>query len=125
MNITEFMKYIDLIPGSEWCEIEYRARRKTPLVKVLSEDFWNENDVPEEMKNDVPEEMKTIEVTVEESCGGEGMGDEFWLVLRVHLDEDHLIRKDGWYASYDGGYYDGDLNEVEAREVTRTEYFII
>lgn len=124
MNITEFMKYIDLIPGSEWYEIEDRARRKTPLVKVLSEDFWNENDVPEEMKNDVPEEMKTIEVTVEESCS-EGVGDEMWLVLRVHLGDDHLIRKDGWSSSYDDGYYDGDLNEVEAREVTRTEYFVI
>lgn len=51
--------------------------------------------------------------------GGEGQGDDYWVVFKVG---DQYFRQDGWYASHDGGYLDGELYEVEPVEVTRTEY---
>lgn len=70
-------------------------------------------------------EGKSIEVpglgTLEyvEDYGGEGQGDDYWVVFKVG---NQLFRKDGWYASYDGGELDGELYEVEAVQVQRTEY---
>lgn len=51
--------------------------------------------------------------------GGEGQGDSLWVVFRVG---DQLFRKSGYYNSWDGGYFDGDLEEVEPYEVTVTRY---
>lgn len=51
--------------------------------------------------------------------GGEGQGDEFWVVIKLG---DQLFKKDGWYASHDGGYLDGDLREVHVVERTVTFY---
>lgn len=54
-----------------------------------------------------------------EEFGGEGQGDDYWVVFKVG---DQFFKKNGWYASYDGGELDGDLHEVFPTEVTRTEY---
>lgn len=43
--------------------------------------------------------------------GGEGQGDDLWIVFKVG---DQLFRKDGYYASYGESDYDGDLREVRA-----------
>lgn len=51
--------------------------------------------------------------------GGEGQGDDRWVVFKVGTQ---LFRKNGYYQSHDGTYWDGDLYEVEPREVVRTEY---
>lgn len=53
-----------------------------------------------------------------ESFGGEGQGDQYWLIFSLG---DQLFKLDGWYASFDGGYYERIL-EVEAKEVTKTVY---
>lgn len=51
------------------------------------------------------------------SYGGEGEGDQYWLVLSVSDGETtRYFRKDGYYASYDGGYLDGDTSEVKPQE---------
>lgn len=52
--------------------------------------------------------------------GGEGQGDDYWTVFRIG---DRYFRMDGWYSSYEGHEYDGELDEVYPKEVTRTEYF--
>lgn len=59
-------------------------------------------------------------VSVVESFGGEGKGDEAWVVILV-VDEagrTHWYRKDGWYASYSGVDFDGEFREV--RPTTKT-----
>jgi hypothetical protein len=47
--------------------------------------------------------------------GGEGQGDGYWFVVKiVDGDVERLFRKDGYWQSYEGGEYDGDLREVKA-----------
>lgn len=56
------------------------------------------------------------------SYGGEGQGDEYWFVLRVVSPDgtERYFRMGGYYQSYSGGEYDGELREVKpvVREVT-------
>ncbi len=60
---------------------------------------------------------------VEASYGGEGQGDEYWLVISVSDGETtRYFRRDGWYASYDGGYLDGESYEVKPQEKMITVY---
>lgn len=54
-----------------------------------------------------------------ENFGGEGQGDDRWVVFEVN---GRLYEKDGYYASYDGTTWDGDLYEVKPVEVTVTKY---
>lgn len=47
-------------------------------------------------------------VKVVDSYGGEGQGDEFWVVVSVSKEGEvtRYVKNVGWYASYDGGYFD-------------------
>jgi hypothetical protein len=57
------------------------------------------------------------------SYGGEGGGDQYWMVISVSDGETtRYFRKDGWYASYDGGYLDGETYEVTPKERTVVFY---
>lgn len=57
-----------------------------------------------------------------DSYGGEGMGDEYWSVVRFTKNgESALVKFDGWYASYNGAEYE-EWFFVEAREVMVTKY---
>lgn len=60
-----------------------------------------------------------VETKAIKSFGGEGQGDDCWLVFQVG---NQLFRKDGWYASHYGYEWDGSLYEVEAVERTVTVY---
>lgn len=51
--------------------------------------------------------------------GGEGHAEAIETVIKV---DGRLFRKTGYYASHDGEYWDGDLEEVEAYEKTVTDY---
>lgn len=62
---------------------------------------------------------KNVPVTKIAGYGGEGKGDEIWVVVSVGTQ---LFRKDGYYSSGYGSDWDGDLYEVVAREVTVTVY---
>ena len=69
-------------------------------------------------------------VSIAESFGGEGQGDQYYLVFRVELapvDENGFrdvkyFRVDGYYSSYAGGEYDGPLYEVQPVERLVTFY---
>lgn len=66
-------------------------------------------------------------VKVVKSYGGEGQGDQYWFVLQVQMEDGtdgflRFFKKSGWYASHDGGYYDGDFTEVKPFERTVTVY---
>ncbi len=54
-----------------------------------------------------------------DNYGGEGQGDELWVVFKVG---DQLFEKDGYWQSWEGGTWDGDLFEVEPYEVTITKF---
>lgn len=57
--------------------------------------------------------------------GREGCGEEYWIIFSVSKgDVTKYFQVDGWYQSYDGGTLEwADVYEVEAREVTVTQYF--
>lgn len=58
--------------------------------------------------------------------GGEGKGDEYWVVVKVTGMEDgtgdRYFRMDGYYASYSGGTFDGEMTEVTPKERLVTFY---
>ncbi len=55
--------------------------------------------------------------------GGEGEGDQYWVVISISDGTTtRYFRKDGWYASYDGGYLDGETTEVKPQERLVTFY---
>ncbi|MFE5290148.1 hypothetical protein ACFRAQ_34715 [Nocardia sp. NPDC056611] len=58
------------------------------------------------------------------SHGGEGQGDEYWLVFAVKDDagQTRMFQRDGWYASFDGGHYDGPTFEVHPVQKVVTVY---
>lgn len=58
-----------------------------------------------------------------EDHGGEGQGDEYWLIFQVVADGvTKLYRRNGWYASYSGGEYDGPTEEVKPVQKLVTVY---
>lgn len=60
---------------------------------------------------------------VEAQYGGEGEGDQYWMVISISDgNTTRYFRRDGWYASYDGGYLDGDTYEVSPKEKVITVY---
>lgn len=60
---------------------------------------------------------------VEAEYGGEGQGDQYWMVVSVSDGETtRYFRRDGWYASYDGGTLDGEIHEVTPKEKVVTFY---
>src|SRR6266404_8450601 len=66
-------------------------------------------------------------VTLEEHFGGEGQGDHAHLVFRVHCLTDteewlKYYQVDGYYSSYEGTDWDGDLYQVTPRQKTITVF---
>lgn len=55
------------------------------------------------------------------NTGNLGDGHEAWSVLR-HNESGRLFRRSGYYSSWDGGDWDGDLVEVEPVQVTVTRF---
>ena len=55
--------------------------------------------------------------------GGEGDGDVHWIVFSISKDDvKKFFKIDGWYASYDGSYLDGDMYEVKEEPVMVMEW---
>lgn len=64
-----------------------------------------------------------LTATVVTEYGGEGKGDQYWMVVSLSDGETtRYFRKDGWYASYDGGSLDGETYEVFPKEKVVVEY---
>ncbi len=94
----------------DWSDMKYRARSgAVDFEKFLTD------------KDDIPHAYYLGQVSVVDSYGGEGMGDDYWLVAYFPKYETY-IRMDGWYASYDGGNFDGDPYIVEPRQKVITVY---
>lgn len=57
-----------------------------------------------------------------EDFGGEDMGSNYYKVVKfTRGDETVFIKFQGWYASYDGSYYEG-WGFVTPKEVVKVEY---
>jgi hypothetical protein len=59
-----------------------------------------------------------------DNYGGEGQGDSYWLVFKFTPaagTEGRTFKIDGYYQSYDGGYYD-ELYEVFPKQVMVTQW---
>src|ERR1044071_3816188 len=85
---NEFASYRDDEPLSDvesaWSEVKYLGRNSEVSTQGL-----------------------TAKLVAE--YGGEGQGDDYWVVLSLSDGiNTRYFRKDGWYASYDGGSLDGD-----------------
>ena len=72
--------------------------------------------------NNVPTELGVI--SYEESFGGEGKGDDYWVVVKIAGNDGTVryFRQDGWYQSHSGGELDGDTYEVKPTERTVVFY---
>lgn len=69
--------------------------------------------------HEIPYKEEILLVTTVEEYGGEGQGDDYWMVCKVENKDGSLIgylKWDGWYASYDGGYLEDDPFWVEPKE---------
>lgn len=70
----------------------------------------------EEIRSSAFEDLKNFRVRRADSYGGEGQGDEYWMVLEVEFsDVIKTFEVSGYYASYDGGYYE-NIKEVKPQE---------
>lgn len=58
-------------------------------------------------------------VVYENSYGGEGCGDDYWVVVKLN---DRYFRVSGYYDSWNGGELDGELEEVIPKEVKKIEW---
>jgi hypothetical protein len=107
--------------------MSFTVKEVEEKVSELEESGWE--DQKEYGYSNIYEFIKGEEETVEvpglgkleyvEDYGGEGSGDDYWVVFKIG---DQFFRKDGWYASYDGGELDGELYEVKPTKVSVTEY---
>lgn len=87
---------------------------------VAGSDFWSEGEDSDAIKLD---DEHTAEFFVGET-GGEGSAEHIWQVWKV-TDADgnyQYFMKTGYYMSYDGSNWDGDLVEVEPYEKTVTDW---
>lgn len=59
-------------------------------------------------------------LTLEDSFGGEGEGNQYWVVVKVQTGDPmwpvQYFKRLGWYASYDGGFLDGPTVEVTPKQ---------
>ena len=74
---------------------------------------------------DLPFEYKGVEYKGVDNHGGEGQGSNFYGVILVrnpdNHDEQHYIKFQGWYASYNGAEYH-NWSFVEPKQKTITIY---
>lgn len=68
-----------------------------------------------------PVPLPSGDLELVEQFGGEGEGDNYWLVFKV---EDQFFKVEGFHSSWEGvNWEDSEIKEVEAREVTVIQYF--
>lgn len=71
--------------------------------------------------NDVPTDLGTISVVA--TYGGEGQGDDYWVVVKIsNADGERYFKRCGYYQSYSGGELDGPTYEVTPVERVVTFY---
>lgn len=93
-----------------WEELEYTLKGSA---------VWGDDPaVPPVTHIEVRGEQAEIEV-VEDHGGGEGSGEERWIVVRVGTQ---FFRQEGYYVSHYGSEFDGDFKEVHKTERMVTFY---
>lgn len=102
---------------------EYTPWRATESVPAAIEgsEFWHEG---YEHGPFVVEGLGTLSYVTGEH-GGEGSAEyiwQVWSVVNLDTDEIQYFKKDGYYASYDGSNWDGEIYEVEPFEKTVTDW---
>lgn len=112
-----------------WSELKYREYERFlhddqgGYVKDADNELVRD---PLSLKGIFLEEIEGWISTIDE-YGGEGQGDDYWVIVKIAPDDAEIgapryFKKSGYYASYDGGYLDGDCLEVRPREKTITVY---
>lgn len=99
--------------------MSFTAKQIEEALDTLREDEDFDYYELEEDSVELPNIGKTEAI---DNYGGEGQGDERWIVFKVG---DQLFRLNGYYSSYDGSTWDGGVEEVEAYEKTVTDYRVI
>lgn len=100
--------------------VEQKLSRIAPRSAIVGGgwDYWA-------WEGDKPTEVEGLGlVTTVEQFGGEGQGDRAWVVVKVEFKNGSVryFKKDGYHASFDGTYYDGDFSEVTPQEKVVTLY---
>lgn len=105
------------------------AEKIDDVLSNFGEGWWSGyNRLMDELGDGEQHEIPKVgKVRLVDSFGGEGQGDEYWMVIEVEMADSsiRLFKKPGYYQSFDGGHYDGDLFEVRAKVVERTIYVAV
>lgn len=106
-ELIEFLKNADI----DWVAFKY-------------EDNFNKEKNTYDLHNketDEPIDVDLGTINHVDQYGGEGQGDDYWVVAYFEK-YDAYVRIDGYYASYDGGYLDGEPRLVTPKQKTITVY---
>lgn len=104
------------------CQVYNRETRQFETVhRVGADQGWSSISEAIEYGGNTLEIAGLGTVSHIESFGGEGQGDQYWMVFKItDGDVSRTFKRDGWYASYDGGYLEGPTTEVKAVQKTIT-----
>jgi len=99
--------------GTTDARIDYMGRQVPPVDwEAFGWDAWEDHGQDEPI---LVEGLGLVNVI--ETFGGEGQGDDYYMIFRVITEEGATHYKlDGRYASYYGGEYYGPLEKVTAHE---------
>lgn len=92
------------------------AEVEAALQPLVDDESWY---VLEETGQSVELRGEKVEIVPVANYGGEGKGEERWVVARIGTQ---FFRKDGYYASHYGTDWDGEFYEVKPVEKTITVY---
>lgn len=114
-KLAQYYYATDNYASETWEEVEEDFNPESEYPRIWDELAW---------AFDKPKAIEGLgEVLVVENHGGEGQGDERWVVFKVTNDEgEFYYRKDGYYASYDGSTWDGSFGQVQKTERLVTFY---
>lgn len=115
LTATEFENIVN--EGVNYTYTTWQGEEAESLLE--GSDFWHEGE-GESIKLD-DEHTATF---VDGETGGEGSAEYIWQVWSVKDAEgnEQFFRKTGYYMSYDGSTWDGDLIEVVPFEKTVTDW---
>lgn len=94
----------------------YTYKRYDGEVREIHTKGWHELEEALEYSNARVHLPGVGVATLVETYGGMDQGEERWFVFKVtDADgEERLFRRNGYYASYDGSYFDGPTEEVKS-----------
>lgn len=120
-TVEDWQKFKDLSPSQIQDLIEAEQPRYDPdseYYGVSGGEVWDEW---YDYETRTVEGLGTVTV-LEKVGGGEGGGEYMHKIIRVsNAQGDHrFFQKPGWYQSYDGSHWDGDLFEVNPVQRTVT-----